>query len=210
MSFTGKHYHECATGIFAWPGEVGFCFGFISPLMVFFDDARPKFLGKSMFPLHPKAELVAWPEKNAPGWFLAHDTYGNGKILSGKQLFRESAYHKNGFEDLRRYDSNKDNVIDKKDKEFSKLVLWKDKNGDGISQKSKKKKLNEVVKLKDMGIVSISLKYVDNHTHFVNFGNRAQARQYAEFKFKKKSKVKTGKIIDIWFRDLNNSVAQTR
>src|SRR5690606_2252721 len=35
------------------PGAAGFCGGYYSPLMVFFDDRRPVFSGKSRFPLNP-------------------------------------------------------------------------------------------------------------------------------------------------------------
>ena len=39
----------------------------------------------------------------------------------------------NGFDFLREYDKNNDNKIDRNDKVWSRLVLWKDKNSDGHS-----------------------------------------------------------------------------
>ena len=203
-SFTGDKFHECLTVIAAFPGAKGFCGGYKSPLMVFFDEGRPHFLGSSYFPLRGKSNLVAWPEKNSPGWFLAFDKYKNKKILSGDQLFTDGPQFKNGFESLRKLDTNKDGVIDKKDKDFHRLLLWKDKNADGLSHVSKKAD-NEVIPLAQKKVVSISLKYLDDPRRFKKFGGRAQGRQSAEFTFKIKNKKtkkwqsQKGQIIDMWF-----------
>ena len=48
---------------------------------------------------------------------------------------------KNGFESLKEFDSNNDGIIDEKDKEFTNLLLWQDKNG--ISE------TDELIKLSD-------------------------------------------------------------
>ncbi len=48
-----------------------------------------------------------------------------------------------GFETLKSYDSNNDGIIDSQDAEFDKLLLWQDKNSNGISE------TDELIKLSD-------------------------------------------------------------
>ncbi|MDG0816356.1 EF-hand domain-containing protein [Bdellovibrio svalbardensis] len=173
----------------SFPGQTGFCGGYWSPLMVFFDDTRPTFTNVSDFPMYPGAK-TSWPEANSPGWFLAIDD-GSGKITKKEQLFGDKeGGPANGFEALKELDSNKDGVIDKKDKEFKKLVLWRDANGDGVSQKE------EIVKMSSK-IIKISLKY--NNDILRPLGSYAQERQRSKFWYKDaKGKTKKGDIIDIW------------
>ncbi|WP_413561279.1 EF-hand domain-containing protein [Bdellovibrio sp. HCB209] len=173
----------------SFPGETNFCGGYWSPLMVFFDDKIPKFTNVSEFPLNPGGK-VHWPEANSPGYFVAFDKDGNGKIDQKDELFGDGIEFSNGFEALKKFDSNKDGVIDSKDKMFNRLVLWQDKNGDGVSQKK------EIVKLSSK-IMSISLKY---ETNLESLAGKAEIRERATFKYKNaKGKVKTGNIYDIWF-----------
>lgn len=135
----------------AFPGQTGFCGGYFSPLMVFFDEERPRFTHQSSFPLNP-AGKTAWPEAHSPGWFLAWDKNKDGKIAEHDQLFGNNIDIRNGFEALKKLDSNRDGFISSKDKEFKDLVLWRDINGDGISQKDE---LTPIVKV----LEKISLKY---------------------------------------------------
>ena len=53
---------------------------------------------------------------------------------------------KNGFESLKEFDSNNDDIIDEKDKEFTNLLLWQDKNSNGISETDELIKLSDKVK----------------------------------------------------------------
>ena len=69
-------------------------------------------------------------------------------INNGSELSRASQITpmptliaKNGFESLKEFDSNNDGIIDEKDKEFTNLLLWQDKNG--ISE------TDELIKLSD-------------------------------------------------------------
>jgi hypothetical protein len=173
----------------AFPGQVAFCGGFFSPLMLFFDDNRPSFTGESDFKLSASGK-TKWVEPGAPGYFLALDRNGNGKIDGAEELFGNQDKDQNGFEALRELDSNHDGVIDAKDKMFKKLLLWNDKNGDGISQKEELEPLSKRV-------VKISLQYKGVHK---DYGNNAQARQVGEFWYKDKGgKLKKGVIEDIWF-----------
>lgn len=88
---------------------------------------------------------------------LAIDINGNGIIDDGTELFGNSTKMPDGsnatggFKALSQYDSNSDGVIDEKDSAYDKILVWRDINGDGISQKS------ELYHLRDLGIKSISL-----------------------------------------------------
>ena len=98
--------------------------------------------------------------KEATGWvsgddaLLAIDKNNNGKIDNGSELFgnksiSDNAFSytnsslNNGFETLKSYDSNNDGIIDSQDAEFDKLLLWQDKNSNGISE------TDELIKLSD-------------------------------------------------------------
>lgn len=173
-----------------FPGENGYCGGYFSPLMVFFDDRLPLFSAAVDFPLNPTGKTM-WPEAGAPGAFIAVDRNGDGLITTEDELFgNQGDKYKNGFEALREFDSNQDDVIDKKDRDFAKLLLWFDKNGDGKVQKG------ELVPLKSR-IESISLKYDASAVSSV--ADRAEIREKSTFVFKEKGKKKEGRVIDMWF-----------
>ena len=184
-------FEECLEVKAAFLGGNQFCGSYYSPIMLFFDDQLPQFAGSSSFPLVDGVKIIYWPEAKAPGYFLAIDEFDTGRITSNKQLFGEGADYKNGFESLMRYDSNKDGVIDSKDKMFSKLVLWRDIDGNGVSEKK------ELFSLESLSVKSISLKYKDDNRQ--SFGRRAEARQEAAFTFSKDGKEQIGRAIDVWF-----------
>lgn len=182
----------------SFPGQTGFCGGYWSPLMVFFDEARPKFDNFSSFPLNPMGK-TSWPEADHVGYFVALDRDASGAIDKKEELFGDGSVEKNGFEVLKKLDSNKDGVIDKKDKEFKNLVLWSDKNGDGISQKE------ELIKLSDK-VDKISLKYEKGN--LVPIGKYAEQRERSKFWYKENGKKKEGQIVDIWLSPADNKVAE--
>ncbi|WP_142700029.1 EF-hand domain-containing protein [Bdellovibrio sp. ZAP7] len=171
----------------SFPGETGFCGGFWSPLMVFFDDKLPKFNTLSDFPLNPGGK-VYWPDAKSPGFFLAMDRDRNGKIDQKDELFGDNNSAINGFESLKKLDSNHDGFIDAKDKDFAKLVLWNDENADGISQPRELTKAG-------LKLTRISLKY---RVSAESLGN-AEIRERAKFWYTdSKGKVRAGNIYDIW------------
>ena len=97
-------------------------------------------------------EATSWIDNNDA--FIAIDKNNNGTIDNGSELFgnksiSNNAYAytnpnaKNGFESLKEFDSNNDGIIDEKDKEFTNLLLWQDKNSNGISE------TDELIKLSD-------------------------------------------------------------
>jgi len=116
-------------------------------------------LSNAMFDLQATGmkQRVGWIAKDTG--LLALDMNNNGKIDNGRELFgdftklKSGSLAANGYEALADHDSNKDGVIDSKDRVFKKLVLWMDDNGDGVTQKGELKKLAQV------GITGIGVKY---------------------------------------------------
>ena len=111
-----------------------------------------------------KPVLMSWTPANWNGGFLALDRNGNGKIDNGSELFSNVSPQPagrgtgNGFLALAVYDQpanggNNNGWIDPGDSIYSKLLVWVDKNHDGISQP------DELLTLKQAGIESISLNY---------------------------------------------------
>jgi hypothetical protein len=108
---------------------------------------------------------MSWTSANWNGGFLALDRNGNGRIDNAKELFsnlspQPSAGGKgaNGFLALAVYDQlanggNGDGQIDEKDAIYDKLLLWVDRNHDGVSQPE------ELIPLRSTGIRALSLNY---------------------------------------------------
>ncbi len=191
--FDVNNGYQSFTAQVKFPGMEGFCGGFYSPLMLFFDDKLPKFNGVSTFQLYkiPEGTPVNWPERNAPGHFLVRLKQGEKVVASYKNLFGQDETYANGFEALKVHDDNKDGVINEKDKIWSELYLWNDKSSDGFSDQE------ELRRPKDLGLVSIALAYTSKDE--TKFGGRALAREKGSFMFKKKGKAIKGNMYDLWF-----------
>ncbi len=76
------------------------------------------------------AEAVSWIS-SGDGW-LAIDSNENGKIDGVGELFGSDGT--GGFAALAALDTNADGKIDAQDAAYSQLVVWQDKNSDGVSQ----------------------------------------------------------------------------
>jgi hypothetical protein len=63
--------------------------------------------------------------------YLALDRNGNGQIDDGSELFGDQHGARNGFEELARFDDNRDGLIDSNDSVFDRLRLLYDRDGDG-------------------------------------------------------------------------------
>jgi hypothetical protein len=112
---------------------------------------------------------IAWTAPNSTNGWLALDRNGNGKIDGAQELFgnitpQPPSTSPNGYLALAVYDSNGDGVIDNKDTIWPKLLVWIDKNHDGVSQPS------ELFTLEQIGIHAIYLSYSE-HWYVDSFGN---------------------------------------
>jgi hypothetical protein len=96
-----------------------------------------------------RAETVSWV--SPADAVLAYDRNGNGAVDGGNELFGDQHGAANGFEELAKFDDNRDGVIDTRDSIFNTLWVWRDTNMDGASGS------NELGGLADYGITSISL-----------------------------------------------------
>lgn len=103
-------------------------------------------------------DSVGWVS-GSEGGLLAIDLNANGVIDSGLELFGQASLlpsgqkASNGYEALKVLDSNSDGIINKHDRDFSKLLVWFDNNVDGVSQVAELKTLAQVQ------VESISLNY---------------------------------------------------
>lgn len=98
-------------------------------------------------------EATSWIDKGDA--FLALDKNSNGLIDNGNELFGNHTISNtrfkytnnkatNGYEALKAYDLNSDNVIDSKDEIYDKLLLWKDSNQNAITDKGSTTIANDV------------------------------------------------------------------
>jgi hypothetical protein len=133
---------------------------------------------------------------------VAFDFNGNGKIDNGLELFGEYTQGAkmrqdgrrwdNGFLSLAQFDSNQDGVINHLDKDYSKILVWKDRNLNGKSDRS------ELISLAKSGVKSISLRYnevLENGHHPKVAGNEVRLISHVEMNDGSKKQ-----IVDVWFR----------
>ncbi|NAS95342.1 HlyJ hemolysin-like protein [Pseudomonas syringae pv. actinidifoliorum] len=93
---------------------------------------------------------------------LVHDRNGDGLISNGSELFgnhsllSDGTTARNGYQALAEYDNNGDGMIDAKDTAYTALQVWRDVNGNGISDGG------ELQSLAAAGVVSISTGYTES------------------------------------------------
>jgi serine-aspartate repeat-containing protein C/D/E len=90
---------------------------------------------------------VGWV--SAKDGLLAVDSNGNGKIDNGNELFGGGVG--DGFAKLDSFDSNRDGIVDAKDKNFGSLKIWQDGNSNGVTDKG------ELQALSVFGIKSLNV-----------------------------------------------------
>ncbi|HUP62491.1 MAG TPA: hypothetical protein VNA69_18955 [Thermoanaerobaculia bacterium] len=99
-----------------------------------------------------RPERVSWTAPDSEVAFLARDRNGNGLIDSGAELFGDTAAV-NGWEALATLDRNGDGVVSSSDPEWRQLLLWYDRNHDGVSTPA------ELLPVHASGIVAIGISY---------------------------------------------------
>lgn len=119
------------------------------------------------------------------------DTYGDGLVHDGTQLFGNQAGYENGFEMLRAYDENGDGIIDENDAIFDQLRLWVEKDPNGVCDEG------ETISLREAGITSINLNY-DNVR--LDDGSGNIVGQTGSFT---RSDGSSGYAADVWFHELS-------
>ncbi len=130
------------------------------------------------------AEQTAWITANQDG-LLVRDLNDNGTIDGVEELFGSPTI--DGFALLATLDDNGDHRIDQYDEAWSDLLIWKDINGDAVTQEG------ELLTLGSLDIVSIDLAGVTPSTSMIN-GNAIS--HTSSFKYSNGS---TGQIVDAWF-----------
>ena len=149
----------------------------------------------------------------APGSFLlALDLNRNGKIDDGRELFGTATRlpgilnAENGYQALAQYDKNNDGVIDSKDRIFKKLLLWDDRDQNGLSS------ARELKSMSVAGITSFSLQATpltgqDSKTHEGSDTNRIY---YKSMVHGPKACGREGcSTFDVWFNSIPLSRSAT-
>lgn len=144
-----------------------------------------------------------WVRKGENDAFLAIDLNENGIIDDGTELFGQGTdifgFNRkahDGFEALSQYDfyelgGNSDNRITKRDRVWSKLLVWLDSNADGISTDE------ELFRLEEVNIKAIKLNYSDYKSQDA-VGNVIYKRSWV--RFNNESDFKKSRIVDVFFK----------
>lgn len=129
------------------------------------------------------AEQTAWVD--ADDGLLARDINENGIIDDVTELFGSPTV--DGFAKLALLDSNQDLLIDQNDDAWDELVIWKDANGDAVTQDG------ELHTLSSLSIKSIDLAGVAASTSTVNGNPISHETTYML------DNGSTRSIVDAWF-----------
>ena len=174
-----------------------------TPLVLSFDNAPVRYESTSrLFSFQPGNPVSSdWPAAVTP--WLARDVNGNGTIDDGSELFGSNTVTpggvaKHGFQALAALDANGDGVIDAKDPAFGSLLVWRDANGDRVSQKS------ELTSLTVERVVSMSLGFSTVPRCDLR-GNCERERSTFSW-----GGGRSGSIVDVYLRVRSSSVALTR
>jgi hypothetical protein len=191
-----------------WDPETGHCVRVNCPIVINLDRGAYRLTSIRdgvVFDLNANGSLerVAWTRGDADVAFLALDRNGNGRIDDGSELFgnhtpvwanRPDATAPNGFEALRFTQGmsygygTQDEQIDWRDPVWQKLLLWTDRNHNGISEP------DELMRVADSGLAAISLDYKTTK-RVDQFGN--EFRQRGEVMWQDGEATK---IFDVWLQ----------
>lgn len=167
-------------------------FGGVDPLILDLDGDGIELLARTS--ASPVFDIDADGFAEQTGWvrggdgFLTLDRNGNGRIDDASEMFGGAG--RSGFEALRALDSNTDGVIDANDAAYAALTVWRDDNGDGVTD------AGELHTLTALGISAIGLNSTPTRTELS--GNVVTAT--GSFTW---ADGRTGEIADVSLR-LNN------
>lgn len=151
-----------------WDYEFNKCIWNYCPIIINMDRNGYKLIGMTAavsFDLKGDGiqRRIGWTREGSDEAFLALDRNGNGRIDDGTELFGTAtpvfggrATAPNGFEALTMSlggGMHADNVLDARSSLWSQLLLWTDRNHNGLSEPG------ELSRLADSGIVAIDLNY---------------------------------------------------
>lgn len=128
----------------------------------------------AQFDLTGSGSVVRTAFVNGGDGFLAFDRNGNGRIDGGVELFGDQRGAANGYEELRRLDSNGDGVINEQDADYDKLLIFRD-NGNGISE------AGELMSLREAGIAELSLNYQNVNENAAGGNRVAQSGAFRRY-----------------------------
>lgn len=137
--------------------------------------------------------LTGWV--NANDALLVRDINLDGVINNGSELFgngtqlADGSHAANGFAALTQFDANHDGKIDMHDAVFQELKVWRDANGDGVSQ------AKELLSLANLGIASFNLSALEGNA--VENGNvHGLVSSY------RTTDGATHELADVWFQQV--------
>lgn len=150
-----------------------------------------------------RQDAISWTDPRRDVGLLAFDRNGNGTIDNGEELFGNvtplqggaSRRARHGFEALADLESEgygpsvEDGTIDARDAAYHRLLLWVDRNHDGISQAS------EVMRASAAGLVAIETKYRESRRRD-QFGNEFRLRGVSWWM---RGRLEARLFYDVWF-----------
>lgn len=156
-----------------------------TPIVLSFGEGRPQFSKpRVLFDIagNGRFATVAWTKRPYDA-FLALDRDGDGLITSGKELFGNATPLAEGMQgnraftgfnalavfDSPKYGGNGNRVIDTGDQVYSKLVLWFDRDHDGVCNPAELRSLADAG-LDSLPLFALSLNETDSQGNILWFG----------------------------------------
>jgi hypothetical protein len=152
-----------------------------------------------------RLEKLGWTDPVYDVGFLAFDRNGNGVIDGGHELFGNatpegSATGSDGFDALADLESPgygfsvQDGVIDQQDAAFARLLIWLDRNHDGVSQEV------ELRSASSHGLVAIETTYRRSRRQD-QYGNEYRLRGISWWSGPSDNGVRKARLLyDVWLQ----------